>query len=431
MSPLPDRARDALPTVPTMQPAGALPACPRMMASASRGHRARYAHRTLRLSMSPLPDQARDALRTVPTLHRADALPACPRMMASASRGHRARCAHRTLCCTRRGVRTPRQRADRAHSKGRCPRRSTMVFDYGLRDADSTNRDGRHAGSTHRRRAMTGRNLLSACPRAELHGPARRPAGLCDIPMIGLLTRGSTRNGKVFPCRCDLAVALGASLARTSRPSTVTGAHRRLRAARSSHTVAGPCGILTHFPESSGTMQSAASIAPPPAGPGPVAPSAHRTSTGRRDRRLSGAVFGRKPPCIDRPCTAAEALPSADLRCPALRRRRSGTVLCRRPPCDRPCIAAEALPSADLRCPALRRRRSGAVLCRRPRCIDRPCTVAEAFPSAELRCPALRTLDTLPCHALPHTRPSPPGALGACRRLTDRGAAQGSTRAAR
>ena len=235
-----------------------------------------------------------------------------------------------------------------------------MVFDYGLRDADSTNRDGRHAGSTHRRRAMTGRNLLSACPRAELHGPASRSAGLCDIPMIGLLTRGSTRNGKVFPCRCDLAAALGASLARTSRPSTVTGAHRRLRAARSSHTVAGPCGILTHFPESSGTMQSAASIAPPPAGPGPAAPSPHRTSTGRRDRRLSGAVFGRKS-----------------------------------------------------------------------RCIDRPCTVAEALPSAEPRCAALGTLDTLPCHALPHTRPSPAGALGACRRLTDRGAAPGSTRATR
>ena len=38
------------------------------------------------------------------------------------------------------------------------------------------------ASGVQRRRAMTGRNLLSACPRAELHGPAGRPVGLCDRP---------------------------------------------------------------------------------------------------------------------------------------------------------------------------------------------------------------------------------------------------------
>ena len=43
-------------------------------------------------------------------------------------------------------------------------------------------RDEWRASGVQRRRAMTGRNLLSACPRAELHGPAGRPVGLCDRP---------------------------------------------------------------------------------------------------------------------------------------------------------------------------------------------------------------------------------------------------------
>ena len=43
-------------------------------------------------------------------------------------------------------------------------------------------RDEWHASGVQRRRAITGRNLLSACPRAELHGPAGRPVGLCDRP---------------------------------------------------------------------------------------------------------------------------------------------------------------------------------------------------------------------------------------------------------
>ena len=71
------------------------------------------------------------------------------------------------------------------------------------------------------------------------------PRGRSTIPMSGLLTRGSRRSGNVFPCS----------------PSTVTGAQGRRCAARSPLTVAGPCGNRTHFPESSGAMLSAGSIA--------------------------------------------------------------------------------------------------------------------------------------------------------------------------
>ena len=136
--------------------------------------------------------------------------------------------------------------------------------------------------------------------------------------MIGLLTRGSRPSGRVFPCSRDLTVALEVSLTqnfcgasswrdlavalevsqtRSSWPSTVTGARWRRRAARSPLTVAGPCGILTHFPESSGAKLSPGSIAPPTATRGPAAPAACRTDPGRggRDDRGGMAAGGRCP----------------------------------------------------------------------------------------------------------------------------------------
>ncbi len=52
------------------------------------------------------------------------------------------------------------------------------MLDYQLAECPLVTRAT--SGTRPKRRAMTGRNLLSACPRAEVRGRAGRPAGLCD-----------------------------------------------------------------------------------------------------------------------------------------------------------------------------------------------------------------------------------------------------------
>ncbi len=79
-----------------------------------------------------------------------------------------------------------RQAPPRAHDLGRAgggaprPQRPTETSDYRIAGCRPVNRVTSRTQAA--RRAMTGGNLLSACPRAELRGPAGRPAGLHDPP---------------------------------------------------------------------------------------------------------------------------------------------------------------------------------------------------------------------------------------------------------
>ena len=76
------------------------------------------------------------------------------------------------------------------------------------------------SGTQAARRAMTGGNLLSACPRAEVGGPAGRTAGLCNPPVDRSPDSriSAERQGLPMPARpCRRGSLAGAKLRRRIR----------------------------------------------------------------------------------------------------------------------------------------------------------------------------------------------------------------------
>ena len=114
--------------------------------------------------------------------------------------------------------------AQAALPRTRRPRRPMEMSDYQLAGCPLVTRAT--SGTQALRRAMTGGNLLSACPRAEIGGPASRTAGLCDPPVDRSPDSriNAERQGLPMPARPS------------GRPGSLAGAKlpRRIRRARHS-----------------------------------------------------------------------------------------------------------------------------------------------------------------------------------------------------
>ena len=108
--------------------------------------------------------------------------------------------------------------AQAALPRTRRPRQPMEMSDYQLAGCPLVIRTTR--GTQAVRRAMTGGNLLSACPRAEFGGPAGRTAGLCNPPVDRSPDSriNAERQGLPMPTRpCGRGSLAGAKLRRPIR----------------------------------------------------------------------------------------------------------------------------------------------------------------------------------------------------------------------
>ena len=229
------------------------------------------------------------------------------------------------------------------------------------------------SGVQAERRAMTGGNLLSAFPRAELQGPAGRPEGLCDPP------DDRSPDSRIDAERQSLPV---------SRPQAHVG------------SLAGATLLRGKLPaEHSDRRPSAPACRPLPAYSGGTVWDSHP---------LPGIV-GSRAVVRQYSTPAGPPRPGAARRVP----HRSEPP---RPAAEPGCPQQAPLHSTGLvrwLKPFLRRSRV-APPSRTPGRLSR-------HPASHRR----------PAHALSLRRPAPAGALGAGRRHTDPGGARASTRAAR